>query len=386
MESSIAAIVAHNVVSPLGLTSADNYEAVKDGRTAVRVHSSFGALQGPLPLAVVDGNMLDDACAFIGLSRNDYTRFEKMLILSISQAVADSEIDLSSPRVIFIISTTKGNVELLDRNASPSIPRERVFLATAAKQVARYFNNPNNPLVVSNACTSGLCAQIAAMRCLQCGDYDYAVVAGCDVLSPFIISGFQSFKAVSSQLCRPFDMSRDGLNLGEAAATVVYSRHRSSIGGWVACRGAIRNDANHISGPSRTGEGCYRALSAVVDGVGSSELAFVNVHGTATVYNDEMESIALQRAGLLQVPVTGLKGYFGHTLGAAGVLETIMSMLAVDDHIVPGTLGFASLGVSAYVQVSCENRITDKQAFVKMLSGFGGCNAAMLFKKGGDVA
>ena len=225
-----------------------------------------------------------------------------------------------------------------------------------------------------------------AARCLQCGDYDYAVVAGCDVLSPFIISGFQSFKAVSSQLCRPFDMSRDGLNLGEAAATVVYSRHRSSRGGWVACRGAIRNDANHISGPSRTGEGCYRALSAVVDGMDSSGLAFVNVHGTATVYNDEMESIALQRAGLLQVPVTGLKGYFGHTLGAAGVLETIMSMLAVDDHIVPGTLGFASLGVSAYVQVSCENRITDKKAFVKMLSGFGGCNAAMLFKKGGDVA
>ena len=138
------------------------------------------------------------------------------------------------------------------------------------------------------------------------------------------------------------------------------------------------NDANHISGPSRTGEGSYRCLQALdIDKV---ELAFVSVHGTSTLYNDEMESIALDRAGLSEVPMFSLKGIYGHTMGAAGVLETILSMQAVEHGVVYGTRGFDTLGVSRQVSVSAEMRTTDKQSFVKLLSGFGGCNAAMKFR------
>ena len=201
--------------------------------------------------------------------------------------VRKSGIDPSSDRVLFIISTTKGNVSLLDRDAK-GFPQERVLLGKSAGMVTGYFGNPNAPIVVCNACISGVCAQIEAMRALQSGRYDYAVVTGADEQSPFIISGFLSFKALTDTPCRPFDKDRTGLNLGECAATVVLKAYDGPACGWVLEGGAIRNDANHISGPSRTGEGSYLALMEVLRKCGGTQgLAFINVHGTATAYNDE---------------------------------------------------------------------------------------------------
>jgi len=149
--------------------------------------------------------------------------------------------------------------------------------------------------------------------------------------------------------------------------------------------GVVRNDANHISGPSRTGEGSYRALAAVTAGVDTSSIAVLNVHGTATVYNDEMESIAIQRAGLTDTPVNSLKGYLGHTMGAAGVLECLLTMQALDQGTVLGTRGYSNCGTSVPLNISATARPASGNSFVKLLSGFGGCNAAMLFKKGGDA-
>lgn len=185
--------------------------------------------------------------------------------------------------------------------------------------------------------------------------------------------------------CRPFDAQRKGLNLGEAAATIIFRYKTSAPDDWVLLRGAIRNDANHISGPSRTGEGSFRAIKVVLGDVEPEELALVSVHGTSTAYNDEMESIALTRAGLQNVPVNSLKGYFGHTMGAAGILETILSMASVDDGTVLGTRGYSECGVSCPLDISPEPRKTTKRAFAKLLSGFGGCNAAGIFVKGDSI-
>ena len=154
---------------------------------------------------------------------------------------------------------------------------------------------------------------------------------------------------------------------------------------WQAVKGAVRNDASHISNPSKTAEGCYRSLRSVTDGVDRTDIAFINVHGTSTLYNDEMEAVAIARAGLQDTPINSLKGYYGHTMGAAGVLETILSMHALDEGLVLATRGFEELGVSRRVNVSAQNMPVSGNAFVKLLSGFGGCNAAMLFRKGGEA-
>jgi 3-oxoacyl-[acyl-carrier-protein] synthase-1 len=226
------------------------------------------------------------------------------------------------------------------------------------------------------------------MRALQNHRCSTVIVIGADVQSRFIVSGFQSFKALSPHDCKPFDKNRCGLNLGEAAATIIYQYVESNqinASDWIAVRGAIRNDANHISGPSRTGEGSYRALQAILCEEDREQIAFINSHGTSTAYNDEMESIAITRAQLQSVPVNSLKGYYGHTMGAAGILESILSMYAVDNHTVLATRGFEELGVSHPLLLSNKHTSTDKKAFIKLLSGFGGCNAALLFKKGGLV-
>ena len=371
--------IADNVVSPLGLTSVENYAGVKAGRSGLARYEEMGNVCSPFMLSRIDRDVIDRLCKDLGIPEG-YTFFEKLLLCSSVQAVRQSGIDASSERVLFIISTTKGNVALLDSRIT-GFPRERVLLGESARLVARYFGNPNTPIVVCNACISGVCAQIEAMRALRSGRYDYAVVIGADEQSPFIISGFLSFKALTDTSCRPFDKDRTGLNLGECAATVVLKAVDDSVtDGWVLECGAIRNDSNHISGPSRTGEGSYLALMEVLKECGREGLAFLNVHGTATAYNDEMESISIYRAGLIDVPVTGLKGYYGHTMGAAGIMESILSMYAVQDGTVLATRGYTEQGVTYPVSVSPENRPAQGNSFIKLLSGFGGCNAALAYR------
>jgi len=371
--------IADNVVSPLGLTSAENYMNVKAGRSGLARFEEMGNVNSPFMLSRIDRSVIDTLCDELGIPQGDYTFFEKMLLSSSVQAVRESGIDASSDRVLFIISTTKGNVALLDSRIKGYSP-ERVLLGESARLVSRYFGNPNAPVVVCNACISGVCAQIEAMRALRSGCYDYAVVIGADEQSPFIISGFLSFKALTDTPCRPFDKDRTGLNLGECAATVVLKAVDDTVSdGWVLQCGAIRNDANHISGPSRTGEGSYLALMEVLKESGTEGLAFLNVHGTATAYNDEMESIAIYRAGLIDIPVTGLKGYYGHTMGAAGIMESILSMYAVQDGTILATRGYSEQGVTYPVNVSSANRPASGNRFIKLLSGFGGCNAALSY-------
>ena len=375
---------AHNIISPLGMTTAENYAAVKEGRSMLKRYEGLWRLPEPFTASLMDREKVEEAFAPLANGAK-YTFFEKMIILSASRAIAEAKIDAASNRVLFILSTTKGNVFLLDKNET-GFPQERVLLGYAAKQLTDFFHNPNTPIVVSNACISGVCAQIQAMRELESDRFDYVVTVGADVQSAFIVSGFQSFKALSVDPCRPFDANRTGLNLGDAAATIIYTRKdKVTDNDWVACRGAIRNDANHISGPSRTGEGSYRALKVALGEVSPDKIAFINTHGTATLYNDEMESFAIERAGLSKIPVNGLKGYYGHTMGAAGIMETILSMQAIDDQNILATRGYETMGVTHPLVLSNQNQPTEKRAFIKLLSGFGGCNAALLFAKGGEA-
>ncbi|MDR2119758.1 MAG: 3-oxoacyl-ACP synthase [Tannerella sp.] len=367
-----------NIISSLGFTARENYESVKSGRSGIARHERWG-LPEPFMASLIDRERLNDSFASLRHCANDYTPFEKAAILSVSDAAA-TRIDLSDPRVLFLLSTTKGNVHLLDENETRPHP-DAVYLWYSAQRIAGYFGNRNTPTVVSNACISGACAQIEAMRLLEAGLYDCAVVTGVDMLSKFIVSGFQSFKALSHDVCRPFDAAHEGLNLGEAASTIIYIRtDETDTGGVTLARGAVCNDANHISGPSRTGEGCFLALQSITKDLDTDKIAFINAHGTATVYNDRMEAVAIARAGLDGTPVNGLKGHFGHTLGAAGVLESVISSYASADRTILPVQGFVAGETGSTLRIADRIAGTDKPYFIKMLSGFGGCNAALLFR------
>ncbi len=397
-------VVGDSIVSPLGLSSAENLDAVLGGRSGVTLHpgGTFGVPE-PFAASLFDREKMRETLENEGIyNPGKYSFLEMISILSAKTALRDTTVDPSSDDVIFIFSSTKGNISGLEQYDGAERSGRDVCLdgslplASSARRIAEWFGNGNAPVVISNACISGVCAEIEALRILRSGEYRHAVVIGADCQSRFIVSGFQSFKALSAEPCRPFDRDRHGLNLGEAAATVVLEAAGSKAsgsenrGGAGASRmeildGCIRNDANHISGPSRTGEGSYLALKYLLEGnnLSPDELAAVNVHGTATAYNDEMEAIALSRAGLSDVPVNSLKGFFGHTMGAAGVLETVLSMHALERGLVLPTRGFENMGVSCPVNVSNELRHTDKRSFIKLISGFGGCNAAVAFRLNG---
>ena len=357
--------MGESILSPLGATPAENFAAVCRGESALQRYEGIFGVHEPFVASLMDRNRW---------TVPGRTFFDSIVVEAARRAVEAAGIDPASPRTAFILSTIKGNIEFIDT--------QDVTLAASARRLADAFGNPNPAVVVSNACISGLAALLQGRRMLLSGGYDHVVVVGAEVQSRFIVTGFQSLKALSEAPCKPFDAARDGLNLGEAAAAVVLGFGEA---GWELVDGAVRNDANHISGPSRTGEGSFKALRYVLRHTSPEELAFVNVHGTSTLYNDEMEAIAIDRAGLLDVPVNALKGTFGHTMGAAGILESILSMHAVEAGLVLPTRGFSELGVSRPVRVSATAGQTGKRAFVKLLSGFGGVNGALLFRKGGAV-
>jgi 3-oxoacyl-(acyl-carrier-protein) synthase len=217
------------------------------------------------------------------------------------------------------------------------------------------------------------------------GKYKNVVVAGGDILTRFVVTGFHAFNSVSKQVCRPYDEARDGLTLGEGCGAILLTSEltataqpRIEVAG-----GAISSDANHISAPSRTGDGLYLAIrSAMYEAkVNADEIGFVNGHGTGTVYNDEMESKAFALAGVDGLPVSALKPYFGHTLGAAGVIETIVSAHAIRTETVYGTPNFDRAGTSHILNVSPQNRKTEAGVCLKTASGFGGSNAAIILRK-----
>lgn len=367
-------VVSTNIVSPLGMSSQENWRAVMQGRSALRRLENYKGIPLPFVASVFTPEQVED------LAIEGFTRFESLAIRSITEALTHTDLDVHGERTIFILSTTKADVEELgfaeERDGDYHRP------ALSAQRIAEHIGIGGGAIVCCNACISGVSAQILADRLISAGHYDNAVVCGADLVSSFTASGFLSFKSLSNEACRPFDADRQGLNLGEAAATIVFTRADSlREGDWLFERGEMNNDAFHLSTPAPSGEGARKVLEAVMKGRDASELAFVSAHGTATMFNDQMESVAIEKAGLSAVPLTALKGWFGHTLGASGVLEVILGMMAVSESVVLPLRGFSEIGVSGKVNLSSELRATDKNSFLKMISGFGGCNAAALYRK-----
>lgn len=367
-------VVSTNIVSPLGMSSQENWRAVMQGRSALRRLENYKGIPLPFVASVFTPEQVEE------LAVEGFTRFESLAIRSITEALTHTNLELHGERTIFILSTTKADVEELGFAAERDGDYHRPALS--AQRIAEHVGIGGGAIVCCNACISGVSAQILADRLISCGHYDNAVVCGADLVSSFTASGFLSFKSLSNEACRPFDADRQGLNLGEAAATIVFTRADSlRDGDWLFERGEMDNDAFHLSTPAPSGEGARKVLEAVMKGRDASELAFVSAHGTATMFNDQMESVAIEKAGLSSVPLTALKGWFGHTLGASGVLEVVLGMMAVSESVVLPLRGFREIGVSGKVNLSPELRATDKNSFLKMISGFGGCNAAALYRR-----
>lgn len=375
--------IAHDIISSLGINSEENAQNLFANQGGIKKLTDTYFLPEPFCASKIDDERLERIFNRIK-NQSAYTRFEKLMICSVSSALVKTDVNVTSKETLIIISSTKGNIDLLEEDKRKLFAPDRVNLWKSAEIIQQFFKNPNKPIIISHACISGVAAQIVAKRYIESGQFRNAIVVGCDLVTPFVASGFQSFMALSPNPCKPFDKTRDGLSLGEGVATIILSSDKSKLESeniFSLQAGNITNDANHISGPSRTGEGLYLAIQNTLKEVPDAKIDFVSAHGTATIYNDEMESIALSRSDLLNIPVNSFKGYIGHTLGAAGVIETVLCILSMENNLLIKSLGFENIGVTQPLNIIEENKSASINSCLKVASGFGGCNAAILIQK-----
>jgi len=351
------------LITPLGNTVDANFEAMKRGVCGIKNVGDSGFNKEKWPLGKIN-------------SIEGENRYTELLNRLCEALLAEHPATLfQAQSTLLIVSSTKADINLLpdDTFASTrSILHEKLKLK-------------NDALIISNACISGVLAINTAADYINSGKYKTAIVIGIDALSDFIVYGFQSLFALSSQVSKPFDKNRQGISIGEAAGAIIVSSEKLNDTSFYVnyLGGSSSNDANHISGPSRTGEGLYRSVTKTLNrsNVSPENIDFISAHGTGTAYNDEMESIAFDRLQLNDTPLNSFKGYFGHTLGAAGIIELIMTMSMMENNLMLKSMGFDTLGLSKELNVLTHNCEKAINIALKTASGFGGGNASVLIKK-----
>ncbi|KAF2328355.1 beta-ketoacyl-[acyl-carrier-protein] synthase family protein [Flavobacterium nitrogenifigens] len=371
-------ITETNCITPLGFDVESNISAILRGDSGIQLHSDVSLMPNPFYASIISNEKINNAFAKIS-TETKYSRLEKMMILALEPIIKNSNVELNS-KTAFILSTTKGNVTALKDNSEESF--NSAHLDVLAQNVADFFKFQTQPIVVSNACVSGILAVSVAKRMIQSELYDNIFVVAGDEVSEFVLSGFNAFQAMSELPCKPYSKNRTGISLGEATAAILISAKAKNAKIKVIGDSSI-NDANHISGPSRTGEGLFRSIQNALKEaqIEANQLDYISAHGTATPYNDEMEAIALTRLDLQNVPVNSLKGFYGHTLGASGLLETVIAIESANQNKLFESKGFDEIGVSEVVNVIEKNEEKNIEYFLKTASGFGGCNTAVVFEK-----
>ena len=385
-------IVQDNIISSLGFTTSENMQQIEKGRIGFRITHDDTLFPNTIPISLVETETLEESFQMIldlydvDAGPETYTRMEKLFVVSIQRTLHSLPYDFKGKKTLLVISTTKGNINLLEESSQSHFNDKRIFLWEMGRIIQEFFGFANPPLIISNACISGIMAIMTAARYLRSGLYDNAVVAGGDIITEFVISGFQSFLSLSPAPCRPYDAARDGLSLGEGCGTVVLTTDTDNYPTLpIKITGtSVTNDANHISGPSRTGEELNLAIRQTLSeaNITPAQVDYINAHGTATTFNDEMEAKAFTLAGLLDTPINSLKGFWGHTLGAAGIIESIATIQSMMNNTLIQSAGFETLGVPEPINVIVKTTAKEIHTSLKTGSGFGGCNAVIMFQKG----
>lgn len=362
-----------NCITPLGFDLERNWQAVQASETGIARIAQLGNLTD-FYASRIDDNALDQAFKKQSKTEVETSRLEKLLFLALDPIVQKHGIQ---DKTGLIVSTTKGNIDFL----ATTTPQQ-ADLNILAKKVANHYGFSTEPILVCNACVSGVLAISVAKRMIQMDQFDEVYVVAGDILSEFVVSGFNSFQAMGNAACKPYDQDRSGVNLGEASAAIYVSASKEAQSVEIIGEASI-GDANHISGPSRTGEGLYQSVCRALAeaGIESDAIDMISAHGTATVFNDEMEAIAFHRLGMQHIPLHSLKGYYGHTLGASGLLEVVMAMMAMSQDSLIVSKGFEVQGTSEKLNVTTKNQNQKINRILKTASGFGGTNAAIILEK-----
>ena len=291
---------------------------------------------------------------------------------------------------LVLVASTTGEVDLLERSllsGEERPPVEESRLDRLAGRITTVLGVPEPGWIVSAACASSTVALAQAASLIAAGERECVLVVACDAVTEFVFAGFSSLMALDPEGARPFDRTRKGLTIGEAAGyALLMSAARAqregrrvlgAVEGWgMSC------DANHMTGPARDGAGLSRAIRQALKlaGVEPGAVGSASAHGTGTVYNDTMEMKAFRQVfGETAIPVYSLKGGVGHTMGAAGLVQMIVALRSLEEHVVPPSSNLGEVDPEAQGWVSpVAVRVEDRRMALSTNSGFGGVNAALV--------
>ena len=296
----------------------------------------------------------------------------------IDLGLQDLEQDHLEPHTHLIVATTKGAIDNLGK-----------INHLQSWQIAHYLKEQLNlqgpAITVSGACASGTIGLIQACQKICLGEATSVLVVGLDILSMFVLSGFQQLLALSPTGCTPFDMNRTGLSLGEGLGYMLICHPDlakeqknvplNQIGGW-----GVSGDAGHITAPCRNGSGLIRVFSQATQN-GKIQVGAIHAHGTGTIYNDAMEITAMNHFFTSPPPFHSIKGAIGHCLGAAGVMEAALSILSLQDGKIPATTGLKAIDPQTTMATGTKEQSLLHPVILSCNSGFGGINAGILLER-----
>lgn len=386
-------VTGMGIVSPLGVGKRVNGDNLRRGLCALRAITSFDTSR-------YLGNVGGECKDFDSTGRL-VDRATRLLFAAADEAVSDAAIDLTAGgnplRRSVVTSTTLAGMNGAGaylRSNSTRVSALRDYLAsTQLRRLAKRLDFRGNSLAISNACSSGTNVIEAGRRLLLAGISDVVVVAGYEAMSEFVTAGFHSMRVVSPDLCAPFSEGRNGLQLGEGAGAMVLEsaqsarERKSQVYAEIAGYGES-SDMFHMTKPHPEGRGAALAMArALADAVmRPEEIGYINAHGTGTKSNDSAEVAALKSVfgrHLANIPVSSSKSQIGHLLGAAGTVESILSILAMNGGFLPPTLNLGALApeCAGIDPVANTAREWNYSSLISCSFGFGGCNSAVIFRK-----
>jgi 3-oxoacyl-[acyl-carrier-protein] synthase-1 len=384
------AITQHTLTTALGAGRSATLAALRAARSGLAPKQFIDAgLQGWI--GEVDGV---DAVELPARLREFDCRNNRLAWLALEQdgfidAVATARARWGAERVgVFLGTSTSGllQTELAYRHRRPDgslpegfryAPTQNTYSVAAFAMTALELAGPS--FVVSTACSSSAKVFGNAARMMAAGLIDAAVVGGVDSLCLTTLYGFNSLELLSSDICRPWDAGRRGLSIGEGASFALLERNGSAPQGWLLGIGES-NDGHHMSTPHPEGAGAIAAMQAALASAGlqPSEIDYINLHGTATPSNDAAEDRAVAAVFGTSTPCSSTKGATGHTLGAAGGVEALISLIALQNGLMPGGLNVQTPDPELRLNYLRANRDAPLRAILSNSFGFGGTNASLV--------
>jgi 3-oxoacyl-[acyl-carrier-protein] synthase-1 len=379
------AITAYTATSALGRGTAAMLQALRGGAGGLRlndfdraeVRAWIGRVAG-LEDEAVTGPLAEFDCrnnrlARVGLAQDGFTN-----------RVGEARKRYGTKRIAVLLGTSTSGIlqtELAYRSHDFENLRYRHAqnLFSVTDFVRRSLGLEGPAMTISTACSSSAKVFASASRYIEAGVVDAAVVGGVDSLCLTTLHGFTSLQLVSDEPCRPFDAARKGMSIGEAAGYALLERSASPSLQFIGY--GESSDAHHMSTPHPEGEGALAAMRQALERAGLEPPAidYVNAHGTATPANDRAEDRALGRLFGDKVPVSSTKGWTGHTLGAAGIIEAIVCFLALEHGFIPGTLNTGAVEPGLESDIVLQNRSARLRTALTNSFGFGGSNCSLVF-------